>query len=160
VTIGTFSAGRANNVIPDKAELTGTVRTFNPAVRKTMPEILERIVKGIASGYKARAELRYREEVPSLLNDPAMARIAEGAAIKVCGPGGVVRPDPSMGGEDFAVFQERVPGCFLWVGSGNPDKGIVHQWHNPRFNLDEDSLAIGAGVLAQSALDAGEALRR
>ena len=101
VSIGTFLAGKANNVIPDKVEMSGTVRTFNPAVRDTMPETLERIVMGIASGYKAQAKLRYRKDLPPVLNDPAMTRVAEGAVIKVCGSAGVVRPEPSMGGEDL-----------------------------------------------------------
>lgn len=158
VSIGTFQAGTANNIIPDKVEMSGTVRTFNPALREAMPETLERIVEGIAAGYKARAELRYRPDLPPVLNDPVLTSLGRATVEKILGPGGAVFPTPSMGGEDFAIFQERVPGCFFWLGVGNPDKGITHQWHNPRYDADDDSLSIGAAILAQSALDAADYL--
>jgi len=158
VTIGTIHGGTANNIIPDKVEMTGTVRTFNPAVRAKMEEWLRRIVESTAAALGAKGELCYRYEIPPVLNNAEATAILRKAVVSIVGREGIVTPVPSMGGEDFAVFQEKVPGCFFWLGVGNLEKGIVHPWHSPHFDVDESALPIGAGVLAQSVFLAVEYL--
>jgi amidohydrolase len=160
VSIGTFQAGTANNVIPDRAEMSGTVRTFNPQMRDTMPAVLGRVVESTAAALGATAKLTYRRELPAVINPKEFAEIAAGAVATACGEEGRVEPVPSMGGEDFALFLERAPGCFLWLGAGNPERNIVNQWHHPQFDVDESSLVVGASVLAQCVLDASRYLQK
>ncbi|MFZ5435313.1 MAG: M20 metallopeptidase family protein [Bacillota bacterium] len=160
VSIGTFQAGTANNVIPDRVQMTGTVRTFNPELRKAMPSTLSRIVESTAQALGATAQLSYRRDLPAVINSKEYAEIATGAVLAVCGEGKVVDPVPSMGGEDFALFLEKAPGCFLWLGVGNRERGIVNQWHHPRFDADESSLPVGAAVLAQCVIDANKYLKK
>jgi len=160
VSIGTFQAGTANNVIPDRVQMTGTVRTFNPELRDAMPSTLSRLVENTAQALGATAQLSYRRDLPAVINSKEYANIAAGAVLAVCGEGKVVDPVPSMGGEDFALFLEKAPGCFLWLGVGNRERGIVNQWHHPRFDADESSLPVGAAVLAQCVIDANKFLKK
>ncbi len=160
VSIGTFQAGTANNVIPDRVQMTGTVRTFNPELRDAMPSTLSRIVENTAQALGATAQLSYRRDLPAVINSKEYANIAAGAVVAVCGEGNVVDPVPSMGGEDFALFLEKAPGCFLWLGVGNRERGIVNQWHHPRFDADESSLPVGAAVLAQCVIDTNKFLKK
>ncbi len=153
VSICQFHAGNAYNVIPDKVELVGTVRTFSPEVRNTMPSLLDRIAQGIAASMGGSAAIEYYEECPLVISTDEFADIALKAAQSICGPNGTVDPVPSTGGEDFAWYLEKVPGCFMWLGVGNKEQGIVYPWHSPRFDVDESAIAIGAAVLAQCVID-------
>ena len=153
VSIGTLKAGEANNVIPEEVFMTGTVRTFNPELRKEMPNYLTRSIDHIAKAYGAEAELEYINHLPAVINDETMAELGRKAVTEICGQEGPVDPTPSMGGEDFALYMQDIPGCFFWLGVGNKEKGFVHQWHHPKFNADEKALPIGAGILTQSALE-------
>ena len=159
VSLGTIHAGTANNVIPDSVEMTGTVRTFGAELRASMEGMIRRVVENTAAGLGCKGELFYRYDLPPVMNDPDATKIAYRAVATVAGTNGVVVPVPSMGGEDFALFQEKTPGCFFWLGVGNPEIGAVHPWHSPLFTADESALPIGAGVLAQSALYALQFLR-
>ena len=91
-----------------------------------------------------------------MINDSGVAEIARRTARRVVGDERVVEPEPTMGGEDMAVYFERVPGCFVFVGSANPEKDLDQPHHSPRFDFDEDALAIGCEFLLQAA---DEALR-
>ena len=153
VSFGSIHGGAANNVIPEFVEMTGTVRTFNPEVRAEMPAMMRKLVEEIASAYGTEAELVYREDLPTVINSDELAAWARAPLNKVFGENGVICPTLSTGAEDFAVFLEDVPGVFLFIGVGNEAKGIVNQWHNPRFDIDEDALPLGAAALAQIAYD-------
>lgn len=156
VTIGTIHGGTANNVIPDEVEMTGTVRTFNPETRSKMENWIRAIVENTSRGLGATGKLHYRYDLPVVLNHPVATQIMKKAIVKVLGETGVWNPVPSMGGEDFAFYQEKTVGCFCWLGVGNSNKGLVHPWHSSLFDIDEEALPIGAGVLAQAAFDALE----
>lgn len=154
VTIGSLQAGEANNVIPHRARLTGTVRTFAPDVQRGMPERLERLVTRIAEGYRCRAELRYIPQTPVLVNhDDCLAR-AERAMDRLLGRERRVQAEPTMAGEDFSVYLQQVPGCFFWLGSG-PETGAEQAYglHHPRYTLNEACLPVGAAALAAIALE-------
>ena len=153
ISFGTIHGGVANNVIPEKVELTGTVRTFCPEVRAQMPDRMRSVIDNICVAMRTEAEFVYRNDLPAVVNPPDLVARCRPSLEKVFGSQGVVDAAPSMGGEDFACFQEKVPGVFLFLGVGNKAKGIVNQWHNPRFNADEDSLRFGAAALAQMAFD-------
>jgi amidohydrolase len=150
VTVGSVHGGEAFNVIPDEVTLLGTIRTYDVELRRSMPERIRRIASGLAEGLSCRAEVEVKAGNPAVINDPGVAEIARRAAIRVVGPEKVVEPVPSMGGEDMAVYFERVPGCFVFVGSANPARGLDQSHHSPRFDFDEDALAIGCEFLVQA----------
>jgi len=152
VSMGTINAGIANNVIPEEVKLTGTARSFEPSVREQLPDLVRRVVENSVAAYGAQAEVEYIYHLPAVYNDDGLTDLAASVVAEVCGESGVVDPQPSMGGEDFALYMQHAPGFFYWLGTGNKEKGFVHQWHNPRYDTDEDALPIGAGVLATSAL--------
>ncbi|HYF76910.1 MAG TPA: amidohydrolase [Symbiobacteriaceae bacterium] len=147
VSICTFQAGSgAHNVIPPSATLLGTVRTFNPAVRAQMPALLERIVTEVAAGYGAKATFSLMPGgTPAVMNDAGMADLMRRAAEAVGMP--VAEAVPTMGGEDFAEYQQVVPGCFVWLGTGCPES-----WHHPQFVVDEAVIERGAALFAQAAV--------
>jgi amidohydrolase len=154
VTIGAIHGGQAFNVIPDEVTLTGTVRTFDADLRRSMPERIARIASGVASALQCQAEVEVRPGNPAVVNDPAVAALARRAAARVVGEEGVVEPEPTMGGEDMAVYFERVPGCFAFVGSANAARGLDQPHHSPRFDFDEEALAIGCEFLVNAAQEA------
>jgi amidohydrolase len=154
VTIGSIHGGEAFNVIPDEVTLTGTIRTFDAELRRSMPERVARIASGIAQGLGCRAEVEVKAGNPAVVNDPAVAELARRAALRVVEAGKVVAPEPTMGGEDMAVYFERTPGCFVFVGSSNAARGLDQPHHSPRFDFDEDALAVGAEFLVAAAEEA------
>ncbi len=154
VTVGSVHGGQAFNVIPDEVTLTGTIRTFDDTLRRSMPERIARIAGGVAGALQCRAEVEVRPGNPPVVNDPRVAEIAGRAARRVVEEGKVVRPEPTMGGEDMAVYFEKAPGCFVFVGSANPARGLDQPHHSPRFDFDEDALAIGAAFLVEAAEEA------
>ncbi|NLY54333.1 MAG: amidohydrolase [Firmicutes bacterium] len=154
VTIGTINGGYRSNVIAHEVTLTGTVRTLDPEVRATMPERIERIIKGICETFRCSYDFDYDHGYPSVVNDPAMADLAEAAAKRLLGEENVVRFSvPSMGGEDFSYFAEKAPGIFLRLGAANPEKDCIYPGHHPHYNFDEDAIPIGMAVLAEATLD-------
>jgi amidohydrolase len=154
VTIGSVHGGQAFNVIPDEVVLTGTIRTFDDALRRSMPERITRLARGIAEGLQCTAAVEVRAGNPPVVNDAGAAEIARRAAARVVGDANVVAPEPTMGGEDMAVYFERVPGCFVFVGSANPARGLDQPHHSPRFDFDEDALMVGTRFLVAVAEEA------
>jgi len=152
VTLGSVHGGQAFNVIPDDVTLLGTIRTFDAALRRSMPERVTRIASGIAEALGCRAEVEVRSGNPPVVNDAAVAELARRAAVRVVGEENVVEPEPTMGGEDMAIYFERAPGCFVFVGSANPARGLDQPHHSPRFDFDEDALLIGTEFLLEFAL--------
>jgi amidohydrolase len=152
VTVGAIHGGQAFNVIPDEVTLTGTVRTFDPVLRREMPERIGRIASGVASALQCAAAVEVRPGNPPVINDAAVAALARRAAVLVVGEERVVVPEPTMGGEDMAVYFERVPGCFVFVGSANPERGLDQPHHSPRFDFDEDALSVGCQFLVEAAM--------
>jgi len=152
VTIGKIQGGSATNVIPDAVEIEGTVRSLNPQVAAKVPELMRRILDGITGAYGATYQFHYDFGYPVLINDPDMTQFLVQCGQEYLGEDSVKELDrPSMGGEDFAYFLQRVKGSFFRLGTGNPQKGIVHYWHSSRYDIDEDALPVGAGFLAYLA---------
>jgi amidohydrolase len=152
VTVGTFQGGTAFNVIPSHAELSGTVRTVDTRIRNEMPDRLERIVRGVTSGMRAEYTFNYVFGYPVTVNDENRARLARQVAGAIVGDANVVSAGMTMGAEDMSYFLEAVPGCYLRLGSGNPDKGLIHPHHSALFNFDEAALPLGVELLAQLTL--------
>lgn len=154
VSFGTITGGTANNVIPDTVELTGTVRSFSPEVRAALTEGIRRVAGHTTTALGCTGDVTLRHDLPPVLNHPEATHLVRESALALAGPSAVVEPTPSMGGEDFALFQEQIPGCFFWLGVGNPDLGAIHPWHSPLFRADETSLPLGSSVLALAAWNA------
>lgn len=152
VTVGTFNGGDNNNIIADSCRLTGTVRTFLPDVRDRAEQRLAEIAEGTAAMLGGRAVVRYERGYPAVINGEKEAAIAREAAIEAFGEGRVEPMKPLMGGEDFSYYLEKVPGAYLFVGAGNPDKLATYPHHHPRFDIDEDAMLVAGELLGRTAL--------
>jgi amidohydrolase len=142
VTVGAIHGGTAPNVIPESVVLRGTCRTFREGTRRLVHRRVTALAAGVARSFGARAEVEYEEHLPATVNDPSLAALGRLAAADAAGARNVVTAAPSMGGEDFSLFLQKVPGCYAFVGLRNERRGIVHPHHHPRFDLDEESLAV------------------
>lgn len=144
LTIATFQAGDSYNVIPDSARLAGTLRTHNQQVREAVPQLMSRIIDGIAAAHGASCDIRWQQGYAVGHNHDSTNAIAR-AAIERHFPAGTLKLEDRalFGSEDFSSYQEKVPGTFLFIGCGNKEKGAVWNVHNPHFRIDEDALAIG-----------------
>jgi amidohydrolase len=151
VSVTKFVGGTTHNVIPGSVEMQGTVRTFDPAVRKEIPELMERHVRGVTDANGATYEFKYQHGYRVVVNEPRITSVVENCVREVLGDSGVDMMKPNMGGEDFSAFQEKAPGCFFFIGGGNADKGIVYPHHHPRFTVDEDALNVGVQVFVRAA---------
>ncbi len=150
VTVGTIHAGNAFNVIPEFAILTGTVRAYSKKVYEDAPLRLKQIVNGIAESFGAKVEIEYTRVDKPTINNPVMANIVRQAANTILGEGNLTEEEVrTMGGEDFSAFLMKVPGCYFFVGSRNPEKGFVHSHHSSKFDFDEDSMGIGLEMLKE-----------
>ncbi|HEU0163698.1 MAG TPA: amidohydrolase [Thermomicrobiales bacterium] len=152
VSTTAFLAGEAFNVIPDTAELRGTVRTISPEVREHMAKWLPEIAKGIGEAGRADVTVDWRPGYPSVINDEAMIAFVEAAAIEVVGEENVVQSPLGMGGEDFSYFSIERPGCFFNVGTRSEERGITWGHHHPRFDIDEEGLSAGIGTMTNAVL--------
>ncbi len=150
VTVGKFHAGTAVNVIADTAELGGTVRYFNPALGKLLPQRLEQIIAGVCASQGASYELKYKPLYPPVINDPAMAELVRSvAASAIETPAGIVPECQTMGGEDMSFFLQEVPGCYFFLGSANLSMNLAYPHHHPRFDFDETALGMGVEIFVR-----------
>ncbi len=160
VTVGIVEAGTAHNVIPDRAVVAGTMRSLDPEIRELLADEVRHVAESTASACRLEARFRRLQGTPAVLNDERAARWAHDAASRVLGPGAVhPLPVANMGGEDFAFYQERIPGCFIRVGARVPGDPIVGA-HTPGFAPAEEAIFIGGALLAASARRASAELAR
>ncbi|MDR1979627.1 MAG: amidohydrolase [Synergistaceae bacterium] len=152
VSVGKLESGRASNVIPELAEMVGTVRTFNRAVRDGIEERFQRMAEGVGATYRCKAETRYEGLYPyPVVNDAALTRLFRDTAVRVVGEENLGEAPLRMSSEDFSFYQAEIPGCFFFVGSGNEAKGCAAPHHSPHFNIDDDSLPTGVALLTSFA---------
>jgi len=158
VTIGAVHAGTASNVIPDRATLKGTVRAVDAASRTLMLDEVRRLAESIAAAYRLTARVSLDLGTPPIVNPPNATAWARRAAISIVGEENVVALGfLNLAGEDFAHYMERIPGCFLRIGAREPG-GVAIPAHAPKFYAAEESIFVGAAVLAESARVASSAL--
>jgi amidohydrolase len=150
VTIGQLQAGNARNVIADTALMRGTVRYFNPQYQDFFNQRIEEIVAGICQAHAATYTLDYYRLYPPVINDPHIAELVGSVAAEVVEtPLGVVPECQTMGGEDMSFFLQEVPGCYFFLGSANAEQGLAYPHHHPRFDFDEQVLALGVEMFAR-----------
>jgi len=150
VTVGTFHAGSAFNIIPAEAELSGTTRTFDTDTWNAWESHLEKVVRGVCESMGADFELKFQKGYPATINDESMAEIVNRCAEKVVGKDRIVVPQKTMGGEDFAFYLQRSKGCYFALGVGREGAAPVH---NPKFDFDEDVLLLGVETHCRVGLE-------
>ncbi len=153
LSVGKIITGSAFNIIPDSVEVTGTTRTFNPAIQDNMPVMIQRIADGVCAALRCRAELEYTRFVPPTINDEELTKQFIETAKGIIGEERVQISPLIMVSEDFSYFQEKIPGVFFFLGCGNPAKGTDNPHHSPRFNVDDDALSTGVELLAGFAAE-------
>lgn len=153
LSICSFQSGTsACNIIQEKAILLGTVRTFDPSVRKKIEQKMHDVLKGVCTMYGTTYELEYNKGYPTVINHDKETAMAVKAIKEELGY--EIQPyPPKMGGEDFAFFLERIPGCFLHIGCANVEKGICSSVHTTTFDIDSDALLVGLECLTAIYLE-------
>jgi len=152
VTVGAFHSGQASNVIPDTAELRGTLRSVQKEQRLEQAKRLDEIARGIATAMRATVDIEVTFGVPPTVNDAAMTEIVKEAAREVVGPEKTVDGNLMVVSEDMSEFLDRVPGCFYFVGSRNEKRGLIVGHHHARFDIDEEAMAIGVETMTRTVL--------
>ncbi len=152
VTIGTIKGGYGFNIIADFVEMEGTARALDVDLQKTLPERIERIIKGVTSAMRADYEFAYTFHYPVTINDEAMVGLIEEVSAAVVGQENVMVFERTMGGEDMAFFLREVPGCYFFLGSSNKEKGLDQPHHSPQFSFDEDAMPIGVEIFARAVM--------
>ena len=160
VTVGTFQAGVRHNIVPDTAVMTGTIRTFDPDMRRQVHEKIERVATSVAESMGAEAIVEIDAGVPVTFNDDGLTEAMLPTLRDVYGAANVRLGEPVTGAEDFAFYQEVVPGFFFFIG-GRPADVPLEQAipnHSPLFYVDEGALVLGVEVMSRLAADylAGE----
>lgn len=151
LTIGTIKGGTRCNVIPNRVHMDGTLRSFT---KERHEEVMRRIIENTAEALGVKATLTYEDVVDPVLNtDEHLVHLAQNAVTKLYGAEALGHLPTMMGSEDFANYMSVVPGVFGFVGSGNPEKGCTYTNHHEKYDIDEDILQRGAGVMAQFAVD-------
>jgi len=152
LTIGRIQGGFADNIIPDEVEMGGTVRTLSLELRDQIPKWMEHAIWGVTMSYGASYEFNYKQGTPPVINDEKATKFALGMMRDILGKENVVElPEPTMGGEDFAEYLQKIPGTFFRLGIRNEKKGIKAPLHSPLFDIDEEVLPLGASVMAYLA---------
>ena len=152
VSVCSFHAGDAFNVIADSAELTGTFRSFDDGVQALLMRRISEVTEGAARTMGAAATIELIPLTSTTVNDARVAEFVRADARDVLGADRVAEEQFTMGAEDMSEFLKRVPGCFFFLGSRNDEKGFNAPHHNPRFDIDEDVMPLGVAILAQSAV--------
>ncbi len=152
VTIGQIQGGQAANVIPDVVTMKGTIRTLDVIVSRNARDIITKLCRGTAQTLGGAVRVTFDAQLPGVVNDPAVTAICLDAAHDVAGEDRVVvQGRPSMGAEDFADYLTSVPGCMIRLGVRRRGKKIT-PLHTSTFDMDENSLLIGARLLARVLL--------
>jgi amidohydrolase len=155
ITIGRVIAGTAFNIIPETAELQGTMRAFSKEHREKLVRRITEVASGVASAMGATCHIDFIDGCPPCVNDAAMTEVVHKAAVESVGDGKVDDGDVVLttGSDDMACFLNTVPGCYFIVGANNPAKGADYPHHHPHFNVDEDTMPVGVEVLTRAALE-------
>ena len=164
LTIGTINAGVAANVIPDTAVMGGTLRTYDEDVRDTIKTRMSEIVSGIASTFRAEAEVVFGSGCPTLVNDQSLSSCAENYLKELLGQekaftseqlqamSGPGKSSKTAGSEDFAYVSHEVPSIMIALAAGQPEKGYCYPQHHPKVKFNETALSTGSAVYAYTAM--------
>jgi amidohydrolase len=154
ISVTSIHSGTAFNVIPQTAELNGTIRTFDPEIRKTVLERFEQIVRSIAQAMNCEAEIIIKQVTAQVINDGSVSASVLNTAQNLF-PEHTIDTNAyiTMGAEDMGYMQEKVPGCYFLVGSANAERNLNYNHHHPKFDFDEKALIKGVALMASAAAD-------
>ncbi|MCA9706117.1 MAG: amidohydrolase [Myxococcales bacterium] len=155
ISVGSIQGGVRGNIIPERVELTGTIRTFDEEVRRQIHERIERTATKVAEAAGATAEVEIHLGYPVVDNDPVLVEHMLPTLARVAGPGRLHERTPVFGAEDFAFYQQRIPGFFFFLGivpEGTPGEEAASN-HSPRFMADEGALRLGVRAMTHLAVD-------
>jgi len=153
LTFGKMKSGSRFNVIPDKAEIVGTLRCFNEKTRVQASKAIKRYAEKTARAYRGEAEVTIQKGTPPTINDPRAAEIGQSAAKKIAAAEDLIVMDKVTGSEDMAYYLREVPGVIAFVGAGFEDEEQNYPHHNSKFKINEDSLKIGTKLYFNFALE-------
>lgn len=153
VSVTNIHGGTAFNVIPQQVRLEGTIRTFDKEVRQKVLERIDQIAHGIASAMGCQAEVTCKRITPALLNSSALTGKVQGTARRVLPDSDLDFGYQTMTAEDMAFIQEKVPGCYFFVGSNDQALHLDYGHHHPKFDFNEEALVRAAALMASAALD-------
>lgn len=161
LTLGTFHAGNAANMIPQRATLGGTLRTYDEDTRTRIKARIQQIASGIATAFRAEAKVDYGSGCPSLLNDKSLCEAIHGylcellgrkQALSVQDMGDAAKNGQTGGSEDFAYISREVPSVMVALAAGEPQKGFTYPLHHPKVRFDEAALPVGSAGMAYAAM--------
>jgi len=150
VTIGQMSAGTTFNVIPDKAILKGTVRSYNVELHREVYRRILEMAQNMAAALRCSASLETVAIVPAVINAGPPTAAVHRAAVAVVGAEDVIQ-GRTMGADDMGFILQEIPGCYFFIGSQNEEKGTHYPHHHPRFDFDERAMVLGVATMAQAA---------
>lgn len=153
ISVGTIHGGKRGNIVADEVRLEGTVRALTDSTRQRIKELMRTTLAGVTAAHGARFEFDYHEGDPITYNEPKLVEECLPAVRRIVGETNVLARKPVMGAEDFAFYQQVIPGFYYWLGVANPARGITAMIHTPEFDVDEDCLVIGVKVMANLAAD-------
>ena len=153
IAFGSFIADGTYNVIPEKITLKGTMRTFNESERKSIKNKIKKISSDVAKSFGVRARVKIESGYPVLINDVSLTETLRNHAEDFMGEDNVKSIPQLMTAEDFAWYSHKVKACMYRIGTSNVEKGIVSKQHTPTFDIDEDALEIGSGLMAYLAIE-------
>jgi amidohydrolase len=153
LTFGKFMAEGATNIIPNEVYIEGTFRCMDEIWRAEGLEKIQKMAVGMAEAMGAKCEFWIEKGYPFLQNNPALTQRMRSAASEYVGQENIIDLDLWMGGEDFAYYSQKVAACFYRLGTRNEEKGIVSGVHTSTFDIDEDALELGSGLMAWLAIN-------
>jgi amidohydrolase len=151
VSVGSIQGGSAFNIIPPHVTLLGTIRTFKKEVRQLVLARFKETVNGVAEALDCAAKIELASVTPAVNNDLDLVSTVTAVAEELFPQAQIVKDLVTMGSEDFAFFVEETPGCFVFVGSANPQKGLDAKHHHPRFDIDEQAMENAVALAASTA---------
>ena len=152
VSVCQVEAGTANNIIPQEALLTGTLRAFKPEVMAIVKERFRTIITEIAGTMGCQTEIELITVTEPVINDEALVALMTESTLEIHPDATIVTNMQTMGGEDFSLMMKKAPGCFMMVGSANPERGLNYGHHHPKFDVDESCLPYAVAIMAQGAM--------
>lgn len=152
LSVGVINGGTSANILPEKVLLKGTTRYFEPSLQGFFRDRIRQLLEGFALAYGGDFRLEYRAGYKVTINEEGAAEFLRRCAAEVVGKGNVIlEVVPSLAAEDFSVYLDYVPGCYFWLGTGCPGRGLNCPLHSPHFDFDEAILATGVAILVNLA---------
>jgi len=153
LAIGTIHGGTATNILADEVKLTGTLRTLDPSLRDSAKRNMREVLAGISSAHGATFDLAFTASFPMVLNERALLEASIPSLRKAVGASKVMLDTPDLGSDDFAFFQEVIPGFYFNLGVFNKEKGIQSPIHTNTFDVDEGCIAVGVKAMSNLIVD-------